>query len=221
MRNLLILLVGLATISCNSDQEIDQDNESKYHPFPFMGEYDLDLVIENGVEKWDTIFHEIPPYVFMNQDSVLITNKDLDNKVHVANFFFTSCPSICPAMIAQMQRLQEMTADVKELMFLSHTIDPDRDTIPKLRKYIEERDISTDNWHFLYGEKEYTHELAKTGYIINAMKDDAAEGGFLHSEYFVLVDGERHIRGLYDGTSTEEIDQLNIDIRTLIENEYK
>ncbi|MEO9534183.1 MAG: SCO family protein [Crocinitomicaceae bacterium] len=221
MRNLLFASISLLFFSCSGEQSTEESNSGeKYIPFPIMGEYDLDLIVENGVEKWDTIYHEIPEYVFLNQDSILITNKDLDGKVHVANFFFTSCPSICPAMIAQMQRLQEMTADIDEIMFLSHTIDPDRDTIPKLRNYIEDREIDTKNWHFLYGEREYTHELAKTGYIINAMKDEAAEGGFLHSEYFVLVDRDRRIRGLYDGTNTEEVDQLNEDLRKLIKNEY-
>ena len=221
MKHLFIAFIGLLLISCAGETEdTDAPHEPAYIPFPYMGEFDVDMSIENGLEKWDTIYHEILAYVFMNQDSNLITNKELDGKVHVANFFFTSCPSICPAMIEQMKRLQEMTADVDEIMFLSHTIDPERDTIPKLRSYIEKRKIATHNWHFLYGEREYTHELAKTGYIINAMKDDQADGGFLHSEYFVLIDRERHIRGMYDGTKTEEVDQLNEDIRTLIKYEY-
>jgi protein SCO1/2 len=218
MRNLLIAFLSFVFISCSSGQEAE--DEQVYLPLPKMGEYDLDLVLENGQEKWDTVFHEIPAYVLMNQDSVLITNKDVDGKVHVANFFFTSCPSICPAMIAQMQRLQEMTADVEEIVFLTHTIDPERDSIPKLRKYIADREINTKNWHFLYGERAYTHDLAKTGYIINAMKDEAAEGGFLHSEYLVLIDRNRHIRGMYDGTKTGEVDQLNEDLRKLIKHEY-
>ena len=103
-------------------------------------------------------------------------------------------------------------AEVDELLFLSHTIDPERDTLAKLRSYIEERDINTTNWHFLRGEREYVHDLGKTGYMVNAMEDEAADGGFLHSEHFVLVDREGHIRGLYVGTETEQVDQLAKDI---------
>jgi len=123
-------------------------------------------------------------------------------------------------MIEQMKRLQGLTSDIEELVFMSHTIDPERDSIPKLRSYIADRNLDTHNWNFLYGERQYIHDLGKEGYMINAMEDEEAEGGFLHSEHFVLIDREGHIRGLYVGTDTKEVDQLNEDIRKLIENEY-
>jgi len=216
----VITLVGGLSSCGESETTTETTNENTYTPFPYIGQHDVDLVIENGVEKMDTIYHTVPPFVLLNQDSTVVTNADVEGKVHVANFFFTSCPAICPAMIAQMKRLQEMTSDVEELQFLSHTIDPERDTLAKLRSYIEEREIDTKNWHFLRGEREYVHDLGKTGYMVNAMEDAEADGGFLHSEHFVLVDREGHIRGLYVGTETDQVDQLAEDIKTLIENEY-
>jgi protein SCO1/2 len=219
MKNFLsIVLLTLLFVSCGgTDTEsetngTEESNEEKYTPLPYIGMHDIDLE--------DTLYHTVPSFELMNQDSTIVNNELVNGKVHVANFFFTSCPSICPAMIEQMKRLQEMTNDIDELVILSHTIDPERDSIPKLRQYIADREIDTHNWHFLYGEREYVHWLGKEGYMVNAMEDEQAEGGFLHSEHFVLVDREGHIRGLYTGTDTEEVDKLNKDIRLLIENEY-
>jgi protein SCO1/2 len=211
------LFSALAFVSCtgtDNSEHSDEETITKevYTPLPFIGMHDIDL--------GDTSYHVVPPFVLVNQDSSEVTNELVEGKIHVANFFFTSCPSICPAMIEQMKRLQEMTNDIEELVILSHTIDPERDSLPKLREYIADRSIDTHNWHFLYGEREYVHDLGEQGYMINAMEDEAAEGGFLHSEHFVLIDREGHIRGLYTGTDTDEVDQLNEDIRKLIKNEY-
>lgn len=201
-------LIILASCS-GSSEEI---TEEKIIPLPYFGQHDFD--------GKDTIYHTIPPYMLLAHDSSEFTNDRVAGKIHVVNFFFTSCPSICPAMIEQMRRLQEMTADIEEIQFLSHTVDPKRDTIPKLQAYIAERNLDTHNWFFLYGEKEYVYELGMDGYILNAMEDEKAEGGFLHSEHFVLVDREGHIRGLYVGTETDQVDQLEKDIRKLLKEEY-
>jgi len=219
MKLLFLSLLIIFITACGGDQSVEE-TEEKYTPLPYIGQHDVDFVLENGEEKADTIYHVVPPYVLMNQDSTIVTNELVKGKIHVANFFFTSCPAICPAMIEQMKRLQGLTSDIEELVFMSHTIDPERDSIPKLRSYIADRNLDTHNWNFLYGERQYIHDLGKEGYMINAMEDEEAEGGFLHSEHFVLIDREGHIRGLYVGTDTKEVDQLNEDIRKLIENEY-
>lgn len=219
MKKLTQLLVLLILVSCGASSEEAVETEA-YQPLPYIGMHDVDMIIENGVEKWDTVYHVVPPFILMNQDSNLVSNELVKGKIHVANFFFTSCPAICPAMIEQMKRFQEMTADIDELIILSHTIDPERDSIPKLRKYISDRNIDTRNWHFLYGEREYIHSLGKEGYMVNAMEDAEAEGGFLHSEHFVLIDREGHIRGLYTGTDTDQVNRLADDIRELIVHEY-
>lgn len=205
---IFIVSISLLIASCSSSSnESDQSSG-----LPYIGFHDSN----NG----DTIFHTVPPYYLMDQDSADFTNEVVAGKIHVVNFFFTSCPAICPAMIGQMQRLQKNTNDIEELVFLSHTIDPRRDTIPKLNAYIAQKNLDTHNWYFLYGEKEYVHDLGKTGYMLNALEDDQAEGGFLHSEHFALIDREGHVRGLYTGTVTEEVDQLEEDIRKLIATEY-
>lgn len=221
-----LVLASLAfyLVSCGSSTEESTDSISEVAPsgsgLPYIGFHDYGAIERNGETVFDTIYHTVPEFFLTAQDSSLFSNEQVAGKIHVVNFFFTSCPSICPAMIAQMKRLQGNTADIEELTFLSHTIDPRRDTLARLNWYIETKEIDTHNWYFLYGEQEYVHDLGTKGYMINAMEDEAADGGFLHSEHFVLVDREGHIRGLYVGTDTEEVDRLEQDIRKLIAKEY-
>ena len=213
MKHLFFAPIFLFFVSCGGTEETTNElTEPDYTRLPYIGLHDIGAT--------DTFYHVVPAFSLMNQDSQIVTNDLVKGKIHVANFFFTSCPAICPAMIEQMKRFQEMTNDIAELVILSHTIDPERDSIPKLNKYISDREIDTHNWHFLYGERQYVHDLGKEGYMVNAMEDEAAEGGFLHSEHFVLIDREGHIRGLYVGTDTEEVNKLNDDIRDLIKYEY-
>jgi len=211
MKNIFFFSCFLFLASCGGSEE-PIVTEEKIFPLPHLGQHD--------VLGTDTIYHTVPSYNLLTQDSAIFTNENVKGKIHVVNFFFTSCPAICPAMIEQMKRLQENTKDIEEITFLSHTIDPKRDTLAKLRAYIAERNLDTRNWFFLYGDKEYVYELGTEGYIINAMEDEKAEGGFLHSEHFVLVDREGHIRGLYVGTETAQVDQLEKDIRKLLKEEY-
>ncbi|MCH2232877.1 MAG: SCO family protein [Crocinitomicaceae bacterium] len=214
------LLVGL--ISCGSEPTPEAEvEETTQQVLPYFGQKDVEMIEVDGEMVADTIYHVVPEYIFTDQDSNLFTNENVSGKIHVANFFFTSCPAICPAMIEQMRRLQGNTTDIEELSFLSHTIDPKRDTIPKLQAYIAERELNTENWSFLYdSDRDYIHDIAKTGYIINAMEDEEADGGFLHSEHFILVDREGHIRGLYEGTDPSKVDLLEADIRKLIKEQY-
>ena len=206
---LALLLMGCSGSTTEGGQETG--TEEKGSGLPYIGFHEFGA---------DTVYHTVPEFFLTAQDSSMVSKETVEGKVHVVNFFFTSCPAICPAMIAQMKRLQENTSDIEELLFLSHTIDPRRDSIPRLNEYIAEKELDTRNWYFLYGEKEYVHDLGESGYMINAMEDDQAEGGFLHSEHFVLVDRLGHIRGLYDGTQTSEVDQLEKDIRKLLKKEY-
>ena len=220
MKNVIYIYSIFFLLSCSGESEDAKTQEDEYVPLPYIGFHDVDIKMVDGKQITDTIYHTVPPYYLLAQDSSEFTNDRVKGKIHVANFFFTSCPSICPKMTEQMKQLQEKTSDIEEIVFLSHTIDPDRDSIPKLRSYIASHEIDTHNWYFLYGEREYIHNLGKEGYMVNAMIDEKAEGGFLHSEHFVLIDREGHVRGLYVGTEPEEIEKLNQDIRRLIKGEY-
>lgn len=224
MKKFLAYTLGALLITaCGGENNGDTDTaqpEKMGSGLPYIGFHEYGKTMVDGEEVMDTIYHTVPEFHLTAQDSSHVSNENVAGKIHVANFFFTSCPAICPAMIAQMKRLQGNTSDIDELVFLSHTIDPRRDSIPRLNQYIADKELDTHNWYFLYGKKQYVHDLGIEGYMINAMEDEAAEGGFLHSEHFILIDREGHIRGLYTGTETEEVDRLEEDIRKLIKLEY-
>lgn len=212
-------LVSIILFSCSSPVENTSKTIPSPSPLPYIGNLDFDYNAEG--EIIDTIFHTIPSFAFTAHDSSLITSENVKGKIYIANFFFTSCPSICPRMTENMKVLHENTSNIEELIFLSHTVDPKHDTLERLNNYISVRNIDvSDNWFFLHSTQEYTYEIGKYGYLINAEVDPAAEGGFLHSEHFVLIDREGRIRGMYDGTKKAKIEDLETDIRNLIKFEY-
>ncbi len=209
----LILLLFVS--SCNSTPE------KKTRALPYMGNFDIVTYEQDGEVHVDSVFPKIPAFRYLNQDSVMIASKDLKGKVWIANFFFTSCPSICPPMTAQMKRLNILTNDINEhLQYLSFSIDPKTDQPHVLRNYIRQNGIQANNWYFFTGDEAKTHELGVKHFLVNAEANGAAPGGFAHSDYFVLVDHEGYVRGVYHGTITEEVDQLNKDVRKLLTIEY-
>lgn len=206
----VILLVG-----CGSEQEV------KPRALPFAGNYNVVVSETDGVRSVDTIYPKIPAFAYLNQDSVMIQSSAMKGKVWIANFFFSHCPSICPPMTSQMKRLNILTNDInKYLQYMSFSIDPDRDTPARLREYISENGIEARNWYFFTGNEAKTHRLGVEHFLVHAESSELAPGGFAHSDGLVLVDREGHVRGIYHGTSTEEVDQLNKDVRKLLSIEY-
>lgn len=187
---------------------------------PIVGEVDVHYRTVNGKEIADTVYHKVPDFKYINQDSVWISSADLKDKIWVTDFFFTHCPTICPPMTTNMKRLNVMTEDLKKhIQFLSFSIDPYRDSPTRLRTYIGEHGIKATNWYFFTGEEEATHNLAKE-FFNGAEKDETIPGGFGHTPYFALVDTKGHVRGIYDGTNSDAIDSLANDIRILLKTEY-
>ena len=178
--------------------------------------------------------HKISNFQFINQDSIIVDNNTMKGNIYVASFFFTSCPTICPIMTKNMSYLQKELSVYPNIRFLSHSVDPVNDTPYKLRLYIEMMkqkyiSIDTQNWDLVTGEKSEIYDIAKS-YFVNVSEDSIAPGGFLHSEYFVLIDKEGRIRsgvdqynnvvGVYDGTNEIHIKSLVNDIKVLMA-EYK
>lgn len=164
----------------------------------------------------DTIYHTIEPFVLLDQDSTLVSNETLSKKIYVADFFFTSCPTICPKMKTQLLRVYEKFEANDEFVILSHTIDPTYDTIPLLKDYAERLGVSSARWKFLWGDQDEIYDLAEGSYMSIADEDEDAEGGFVHSGAFLLVDKEGRIRGIYDGTDADQVDVLLTDIDKLL-----
>lgn len=196
--------------------------DEKVRVLPIIGNYDIEYKNVGGQEVADTIYPKIPAFQYLNQDSVMITSKSMKGKVWIADFFFTSCPTICPTMTAQMKRLSAMTKDLeKHIQFMSFSIDPERDQPNVLKKYIQRNGITAPNWQFFTGDEDKTHALGVEYFNVFANKDIASEGGYAHSPAFVLVDHEGYVRGVYVGTETEQVDLLEKDLRKLLKHEYK
>ena len=214
-RILHVALILILFTGCKKEQEKSQK------ALPYFGNYDIVFSETNGVQSIDTIFPKIPAFSYLNQDSVMITSKSMKGKVWIANFFFTSCPSICPPMISQMKRLNLLTTDLaSEVQFMSFSIDPKTDQPHVLRTYIKNNGIQASNWYFFTGDEAKTHRLGVMHFMVHADKDPMAAGGFAHSDGMVLVDREGYVRGVYRGTQTQELDKLNKDLRKLLEIEY-
>lgn len=218
IKNLLLLVVSFTVlISCT------EKKPETIRVLPIIGDYDIEYHKVDGKEVADTIFPKVPEFNYLNQDSVMISSKDLKNKIWIADFMFTSCPTICPTMTNNMKYLSEQTKDLQDkIQFLSFSIDPDRDKPSVFRKYIQERELQTLNWSFFTGDEEETSELAHDFFHVGVQRSDNEEDdGFEHTDTFVLVDQDGHVRGLYQGTKLEEIKRLEKDLRKLIEHEYK
>lgn len=209
-----IIVLSFVFSSCTSEEE-------KKRVLPIWGNRDVEYRMVDGKEVADTIYHKVPAFSYINQDSSRITSKMLKKKIWVADFFFTHCPSICPPMTTNMKRLSIMTKDLADhVQFLSFSIDPKKDTPSRMREYIQLNGIEAKNWHFLTGvSAAKTHEMAGE-YFSFAKQDDEVPGGFGHTSYFVIVDTNGYVRGIYDGLKSEAIDSLENDLRKLLEHEY-
>lgn len=160
-------------------------------------------------------YHQIANFSLTNQNGKTITQEDYKNKIYVADFFFTTCQTICPIMTKNMHQVQKTFITDDEVMILSHTVTPDIDTIAQLKRYAKEKDVNASKWNLVTGDKKQIYELARKSYL--AVKDDGNGGPFdiIHTENFMLIDKERQIRGYYDGTDMKEIERLIDDIKTL------
>lgn len=166
----------------------------------------------------DTVYHTIPPFKLTNQEGKTVTEKDLDGKIYVASFFFATCPTICPKMNTQVKRVQDAFAGQKNFQIVSITVDPDNDTVDSLAAYARKMNAIDSVWWFLTGNKDSIYNLARNGFLVSAAKE--ASGDFFHSQDLILIDKERRMRGLYDGTEKNYVDTLIDEIKVLMK-EYE
>jgi protein SCO1 len=169
---------------------------------------------KNG--KVDTTYHTVQDFKFTDQDGKTVTQKDLDGSVYVADFFFTTCHSICPVMSTQMERIYTKYKDNPEVKFISHTVDPEIDTVQQLKAYALKHNADSRKWLFVTGDKKQLYDIARTGYFLDAQQGDGGPDDFIHTQNFALVDKDKRIRGYYNGTDSTEVDQLMKDIELLL-----
>tara|TARA_B100000427_G_scaffold50602_1_gene38610 strand:+ start:1753 stop:2397 length:645 start_codon:yes stop_codon:yes gene_type:complete len=207
--SLINILLVVCIMGCSSDAtQIPYYNTPDFTP----------IFLSDNQELKNTITHQISDFSFINQNNQIITNKEIEGKVHVANFMFTSCTSICPDMTGNMKLVEEAFFNDERVAVLSYSVTPWIDTPDKLLDYVKLNDIKTNNWHFLTGNKSDIYSLARESYFaeesIGFSKDST---DFLHTEYFILVDKNKRIRGVYNGTLMLESKQVVEDIKILLE----
>ncbi len=160
-------------------------------------------------------YHTISDFDLINQNGEKITQKNYKNKIYVADFFFTTCPTICPIMTKNMVQIQNSILNDSDVLLLSHSVTPAIDSVAQLKKYSLEKGVIDSKWNLVTGDKKQIYELARKSYL--AVKNDGDGGPYdmIHTENFILVDKERRIRGFYDGTNKEEIEKLLSDLEIL------
>jgi protein SCO1/2 len=181
--------------------------QPKQKPLPIFG--------QREVVGTDTVYHTIAKFSFVDQDSAVVTNETFKDKIYVADFFFTSCRTICPIMKTQMLRVYQATSEMPDVLILSHTIDPEFDTVALLHDFAQRLDVDSKRWHFVTGVKDSIFKIAQTSYFATAIEDKTEPDGFIHSGAFLLIDKKGRIRGKYDGTLEAEVNRLIVDIKQL------
>lgn len=210
-KNNLLLILVLLLISCKAKKE------SRVDFLPFFNEPTFTPKWINPNDKELKDFHKIPDFSLVNQNGEKITQNTFKNKIYIADFIFTTCPGICPMMTKSMVKLQEEFKDEKNVMFLSHSVTPKIDSVPKLKEYALDNGVIDGKWHIVTGDKNEIYKLGREFYFV----DESAIGSktvdeFLHTENFILIDKQKHIRGVYNSLNRASLAQLIIDIKSLV-----
>ena len=210
MNKLIIVLALFSLWSCGGSSE----------RLPILGERDTVKKMVDGKEVVDTVYHTIPDFKFVNQEGDTVSAQNFNDKIYVADFFFTTCPTICTVMKKQMKKVYEKFKGENEVAILSHTIDSDHDTPAVLKEYAKDLGVSGTKWMFVTGPREKIYEIGEKQYLVVAGADSTAPGGYIHSGAFVLVDKQKRVRGMYNGTDEAGTQRLIADIERL-RKEYK
>ncbi|MBB5437450.1 protein SCO1/2 [Pedobacter sp. AK017] len=200
-----IILLSLSLYGC----------KDKAQQLPFM-QMEIGEKVMDGKTVKDTVFRTIPPFRLLNQDSAVVTEKDFKGCIYVADFFFTSCPTICPTMHRNLLKVYNKYLGNPQVKLASHTIDVKYDTPSRMKAYAAKLGVKGTQWEYLWGRRDEIYALAERNYLVSAQEDKAAPGGFIHQGYLVLVDKEKRIRGFYDGTQDKEVQQLMLDMDILL-----
>ncbi|MFT5753831.1 MAG: protein SCO1/2 [Flavobacterium sp.] len=215
MKNNVLILVSLIfLIGCKKTEQ--EKVVSRVEVLPFYDEATF-------TPKWfvkdnDSLknFHKIADFSLINQDGIIITNQTFNNKIYITDFFFTTCPGICPKMTASMMDLQKEYLNDDEVMLLSHSVTPEIDSVSILKEYALKNEIVSSKWHLVTGNRKEIYDLGRKSYFVEEdLGKEKTEDDFLHTENFVLIDKNKYIRGIYNGLNSNDINQLIADIKTL------
>ena len=204
----LIFLMLFIFISCD---EVSKKQLPIHNPTYFNPKL-VDKSIRNVSDN-----HTIKDFNLINQNGIKVSSKDYENKIYVVDFFFTSCPSICPIMTNNMLLIQEEFIKNNDIMLLSISVTPEIDNVQVLKKYAIKKGVIDSKWNITTGSKKHIYELARKSYFAVLDQGDGGLQDFIHTPNFILVDTKKQIRGIYDGTVEKEISRLILDINILVD----
>ena len=186
---------------------------------PIFNPADVNPELVDSTVQYIRKYHKIPAFSFVNQNGKIITDKTYAGKIYVADFFFTTCGSICPKMTNNMALVQQAYLTESRVMFLSHTVFPEIDSVAVLKRYAQEKGVNDRKWNLVTGDKKEIYSLARKSYLAVKLGKPSELYDMVHTENFVLVDAQKRVRGFYDGTNKEEIERLIADIQLLLQEE--
>jgi protein SCO1 len=201
-----------------------QTGKNSFKPLEVLGPIEIKSKTVDGRQVNDTVYHTISGFSLFNQDSVVVTESIFKNKIHIANFIFTTCGTICPKMSNEMMRVQHAFEKDTDVVIVSYTVDPEHDTPSVLKEYALNHKAITNKWFFLTGDKKTIYNLARNSYYLVAGEGDGGQEDFIHSEMFTLIDKQGRIRGgkdkkgvllTYDGTNILDVNRLIEDVNML------
>lgn len=208
-RIISVSIIAIVSILIAYNMNLDSKRLKVFNP----AEINPQLVDESKRAVFSN--HRIEPFKLINQDNKVFTEKDVDGKIYVADFFFTTCPSICIDMSKQLIRVQEEFKNKDDFIILSHTVQPEVDSVPVLKEYANRHKANPKKWVFLTGDKKEIYDLARKSYFAVTTEGEGGPSDFIHTENFILIDKEGRIRGFYDGTSEEDVDRLMNEVEIL------
>lgn len=216
MNKFIIILIAVFAVACNSDKQQSDVEGALGVELPYYEESTFTPRWFANKEEVPESFHKIPEFQVYNQLGDTVTADVFDDKITIVNFFFTTCPGICPKMMANMDLVQEELSEDKGLQLLSYSVTPDMDGVSELNAYAEKNGISSENWYLLTGERQVIYELGRNQFFVEEdMGLQKSPDDFLHTENILLIDNERHIRGIYNGLNKTAIKQLLTDAKLL------
>lgn len=212
MKNISFIILFSCVIGCQGVEE----NNSRVDILPYYEDANFTPKWFSGESQIPNDFHRIPKFNLFNQSGQNITQKHLDNKIYVADFFFTSCPGICPKMTSNMSLIQDFFKNDEDVVLISHSVMPEFDSVSVLKAYAESKGIINNKWHLVTGDRNHIYDLGRNFYFVEEdLGIEKNNEDFLHTENFVLIDKNKYIRGIYNGLNKSSVNQLIEDIKTL------
>lgn len=219
LENYLFIILLIIFVGCKKELKkelVEKQESSRVDYLPYYNEESFTPHWITPNSKEEKQFHKIPDFKLVNQLGETVTQKTFDNKIYITDFFFASCPGICPQMTSSMFKLQEEFINDSDILFLSHSVTPTLDSVPVLKQYAKMNGVIDNKWHLVTGDKNMIYDLGRNQYFVeNDLGIPKDINDFLHSENFLLIDKNKHIRGIYNGLKIASMAQLAIDINAL------